>query len=78
MATKKERGGVIEQEAAERLLRCYLDERGWRYEWERREFGGKKPDAVILSEAGDPIAAVDATIVIEPGGCAGGANSRCA
>jgi hypothetical protein len=66
MATKKERGGVIDQASAEELLRRYLDERGWRYEWECREFGGKKPDAVILSEAGDPIAAVDATIVIEP------------
>lgn len=65
MATKWKRAAVIDQEVAERLLRRYLDERGWRYEWERREFGGKKPDAVILSESGDPIAAVDATIVIE-------------
>jgi hypothetical protein len=65
MATKKERNAVIDQASAEELLRRYLDERGWRYEWERREFGGKKPDAVILSEAGDPIAAVDATILVE-------------
>ena len=65
MATKKERGGVIDQEAAERLLRRYLDERGWQYEWERREFGGKKPDAVILSESGEPIAVIDAVPVAE-------------
>jgi len=65
MATKRERAAVIDQAAAEELLRRYLNERGWRYEWERREFGGKKPNAVILSEAGDPIAAIDATIVIE-------------
>ena len=61
----KERGGVIDQAAAEALLRRYLDERGWRYEWEQREFGGKRPDAVILSESGEPIAVIDATIVIE-------------
>ena len=28
----KERGGVIDQAAAEALLRRYLDERGWRYQ----------------------------------------------
>ena len=61
----KARGGVVDQAAAERLLRRYLDERGWRYEWEQREFGGKRPDAVILSESGEPIAVIDATIVIE-------------
>ena len=61
----KERGGVIDQAAAEALLRRYLDERGWQYEWERREFGGKKPDAVILSESGEPIAVIDAVPVAE-------------
>jgi hypothetical protein len=61
----KERGGVIDQAAAERLLRRYLDERGWRYEWERREFGGKKPDAVILSESGEPIAVIGAVAIDE-------------
>jgi hypothetical protein len=61
----KEHGGVIDQAAAERLLRRYLDERGWQYEWERREFGGKKPDAVILSESGEPIAVIDAVPVAE-------------
>jgi hypothetical protein len=65
MTTNKERGGVVDQAAAEELLRRYLDERGWRYEWERHEFGGKRPDAVILSESGEPIAVIDATIVIE-------------
>jgi G:T-mismatch repair DNA endonuclease (very short patch repair protein) len=48
----KERGGVIDQAAAEALLRRYLDERGWRYEWEQREFGGKRPDAVISVRIG--------------------------
>jgi hypothetical protein len=61
----KEHGGVIDQAAAEALLRRYLDERGWRYEWEQREFGGKKPDAVILSESGEPIAVIDAVPVAE-------------
>ena len=61
----KERGGVIDQAAAEALLRRYLDERGWRYEWEQREFGGKRPDAVILSESGEPIAVIDAVPVAE-------------
>ena len=61
----KEHGGVIDQAAAEALLRRYLDERGWQYEWERREFGGKKPDAVILSESGEPIAVIDAVPVAE-------------
>jgi len=61
----KERGGVIDQAAAEALLRRYLDERGWRYEWEQREFGGKRPDAVILSESGEPIAVIGAVAVDE-------------
>jgi hypothetical protein len=61
----KEHGGVIDQAAAEALLRRYLDERGWRYEWEQREFGGKKPNAVILSESGEPIAVIDAVPVAE-------------
>lgn len=61
----KEHGGVIDQAAAEALLRRYLDERGWRYEWEQREFGGKRPDAVILSESGEPIAVIDAVPVAE-------------
>jgi hypothetical protein len=61
----KERGGVIDQAAAEALLRRYLDERGWQYEWERREFGGKKPDAVILSESGEPIAVIGAVAIDE-------------
>ena len=61
----KERGGVIDQAAAEALLRRYLDERGWRYEWEEREFGGKRPDAVILSESGEPIAVIGAVAVDE-------------
>jgi len=61
----KERGGVIDQAAAEALLRRYLDERGWRYEWEQREFGGKRPDAVILSESGEPIAVIGAVAIDE-------------
>ena len=61
----KEHGGVIDQAAAEALLRRYLDERGWRYEWEQREFGGKRPDAVILSESGEPIAVIGAVAVDE-------------
>jgi hypothetical protein len=61
----KERGGVIDQAAAEALLRRYLDERGWRYEWEQREFGGKRPDAVILSESGEPIAVIGAVAADE-------------
>jgi hypothetical protein len=61
----KERGGVIDQAAAEALLRRYLDERGWRYEWEQRKFGGKRPDAVILSESGEPIAVIGAVAVDE-------------
>lgn len=61
----KERGGVIDQAAAEALLRRYLDERGWRYEWEQREFGGKRPDAVILSESGEPIAIIGAVAIDE-------------
>jgi hypothetical protein len=56
---------VIDQAAAEALLRRYLDERGWRYEWEQREFGGKRPDAVILSESGEPIAVIGAVAVDE-------------
>jgi hypothetical protein len=47
------------------LLRRYLDERGWRYEWEQREFGGKRPDAVILSESGEPIAVIGAVAIDE-------------
>lgn len=61
----KERGGAIDQAAAEALLRRYLDERGWRYEWEQREFGGKRPDAVILSESGEPIAVIGAVAIDE-------------
>jgi hypothetical protein len=61
----KEHGGVIDQAAAEALLHRYLDERGWRYEWEQREFGGKRPDAVILSESGEPIAVIGAVAVDE-------------
>jgi hypothetical protein len=61
----KERGGVIDQAAAEALLRRYLDERGWRYEWEQRKFGGKRPDAVILSESGEPIAVIGAVAADE-------------
>ena len=61
----KERGGVIDQAAGEALLRRYLDERGWRYEWEQREFGGKRPDAVILSESGEPIAVIGAVAIDE-------------
>jgi hypothetical protein len=61
----KEHGGVIDQAAAEALLRRYLDERGWRYEWEQREFGGKRPDAVILSESGEPIAVIGAVAIDE-------------
>jgi hypothetical protein len=61
----KERSGVIDQAAAEALLRRYLDERGWRYEWEQREFGGKRPDAVILSESGEPIAVIGAVAIDE-------------
>jgi hypothetical protein len=61
----KERGGVIDQAAAEALLRRYLEERGWRYEWEQREFGGKRPDAVILSESGEPIAVIGAVAIDE-------------
>jgi len=61
----KERGGVIDQAEAEALLRRYLDERGWRYEWEQREFGGKSPDAVILSESGEPIAGIGAVAINE-------------
>jgi hypothetical protein len=61
----KECGGVIDQAAAEALLRRYLDERGWRYEWEQREFGGKRPDAVILSESGEPIAVIGAVAIDE-------------
>jgi hypothetical protein len=61
----KERGSVIDQAAAEALLRRYLDERGWRYEWEQREFGGKRPDAVILSESGEPIAVIGAVAIDE-------------
>jgi hypothetical protein len=61
----KERGGVIDQAAAEALLRRYLDERGWRYEWEQHEFGGKRPDAVILSESGEPIAVIGAVAIDE-------------
>jgi hypothetical protein len=56
---------VIDQAAAEALLRRYLDERGWRYEWEQREFGGKRPDAVILSESGEPIAVIGAVAIDE-------------
>jgi hypothetical protein len=61
----KERGGVIDQAAAKALLRRYLEERGWRYEWEQREFGGKRPDAVILSESGEPIAVIGAVAIDE-------------
>lgn len=61
----KERGGVVDQAAAEALLRRYLDERGWRYEWEQREFGGKRPDAVVLSESGEPIAVIGAVAIDE-------------
>lgn len=61
----KERGGAIDQAAAEALLRRYLDERGWRYEWEQREFGGKRPDAVVLSESGEPIAVIGAVAIDE-------------
>lgn len=65
MAVQKERRSVIDQQALEALLRRYLGERGWRYAWEEYEFDGKKPDAVILSEEGSPIAAIDASLVIE-------------
>jgi len=61
----KARGGVIDQAAAEALLRRYLDERGWQYEWEQRAFGGKRPDAVILSESGEPIAVIEAVALDE-------------
>ncbi|BCW95134.1 MAG: hypothetical protein WHS44_01660 [Fimbriimonadales bacterium] len=65
MAVQKERRSVIDQQALEALLKRYLSERGWRYAWEEYQFGDKKPDAVILSEAGSPVAAIDASLVIE-------------
>lgn len=51
-------GGV--DKIVEGLLKRYLDERGWRYEWQTA-IGAKVPEATILNEAGQPIAVMEAT-----------------
>jgi hypothetical protein len=48
-----------EEQEARQLLKRYLDERGWKYDW-GTYINGKKLDAVLLNDEGQPVAGIGA------------------